>query len=188
MGWSLENLVHTYTPRGPSLILLICLLWLFPSSSAQRHHQRQYGMARTDQKGRQEGQQLPPLYLQEPEALSLQRYVRSPTVPLPAAVTSIVRLYGTPDWRRTRTISRKSTNVEHIWFTTELGKTVQWASHNLQRSWSGCPWNQALPSRHVPLVLDWYNISHGLVTVPTQLIKPLGQKWKCQTSYASTNH
>ena len=52
---------------------------------------------------------------------------------------STAPLYGIPGSRRTRTPSRRSTDVEHAWFSTKPGDTARWAPHNLWRSWSGCP-------------------------------------------------
>ena len=69
----------------------------------------------------------------------LVRRMRLPTVPSPAAAWSIAPLYGIPGFRRIRTLSRRSTNVEHAWSSTKPGETARWAPHDFWRSWSGCP-------------------------------------------------
>ena len=68
----------------------------------------------------------------------LTQHMRSHTVSSPTAVLSIIRLYGTPDCRRTRTLWRRSTNMQYTFFSSEFGETVQWAP-NLWRIWRGCP-------------------------------------------------
>ena len=125
------NILHIH--RGKLHLPYLWLLWLCPSSSVQRQI-----IARPDQPCRQEGQH-PPSLISRTQSTVFARHMRSSAVLSPTAVLSIVCLHGTPDCKMTRTLSRRSTDVGYVWFTIELGKTVQWALLNLQMSWSGCP-------------------------------------------------
>ena len=64
----------------------------------------------------------------------LVRHVRPPTVPSPTAAWNIVHQYGIAGYRRTRTPSRRSTDMEHAWSSTKPGATARWAPHNFWRS------------------------------------------------------